>query len=329
MANLENNPQAPARDTAGSRLAAKRAAKAAQKAADRGTQNPAEEVAKSVLWASSWLDRNAKLIWGGIAALAVAAAGWTLYSMHREQTDREAGSLLRSAVVAATGVVTSEDTPPAEDSLVPTFSSSAERDKKALERYRDVAKKFSDTQAGLWAKLGEASELLALGKPSEAAQSYNAALQSVGTDTFLRARALEGLAYALEAENKPDEALKRWDELGGLDKGAYKSISDFQRARVLAATGKRDEALKLLEASIKASAAATEKTAGEGERFASVNDATQILVQELGGKAAEKPPLDLSSLGGGGNPIVSQQIMDALRKQLAAKKPGATGPAGK
>jgi tetratricopeptide (TPR) repeat protein len=332
VANLENNPEAPARDTAGSRLAAKRAAKAAKKAAARGTQNPVEEVAKSMLWASSWFDRHAKLIWGGVAAVAVAAAAWVLFSMQRTQTEHQAGSLLRNAVVAATGTVLAEDAPAPEDSLVPTFPSAAERDKKALERYREVQKSYGDTPAGHWAKLGEANELLALGKAAEATQAYNAVLQTAGDDNFLRFRALEGIGYALETDKKPDEALKRYDELGHFDNGAYKSIADYHRARILAATGKRDEALKLLEASIKASAAATEKTAGEGaDRFASVNDAAQVLAQELGGAPVEKQPsMDLSGLtGGGGNSVVSQQIMDALRKQLAAKKSGATGTPGK
>ncbi len=332
MANLENNPEAPARDTVGSRLAAKRAAKAAQKAAARGTQNPAEEVAKSMLWATTWFDRNGKLVWGSVAGLGVVFAAWLLFSMQRTQTEHAAGSLLRNAVVAATGTVLADDATPPEDSLVPTFSSGAERDKKALERYLETQKKFGDTPAGHWAKLGEANQLLATGKFAAATQAYNAALQQAGDDTFLRFRALEGLGYALEGDHKTDDALKRFDELGRLDSGAYKSVADYHRARILAASGKRDEALKLLEASLKAqSAANADKPEGEGERFAGIHDAAQVLVQELGGAAVEKAPFDMSSLmgGGGGKPVVSQQIMDALRKQLAAKKAGSSAPTGK
>ncbi len=325
MADIQNNADAPARDTAGSRLAAKRAAKAAQKAAARGTTQPAEDVARSMLWATSWLDKHARTVWAGFGALALVGIGWVVVSMHGAKLDREAGGLLHAAVTTASGIVVSEEepSPSGEEPLVPTFGTAAERDKKALEAYQAVDKKFPSVAAAHWAKLGEANEELALGKFDQAVPSFTAALAQAGDDTFLRFRTLEGLGFALENSGKSDQALKRFEELGRLDNGAYKTVADYQRARILASTGKRDEARKVLEALTKASA---DKPAAENDKFPSVTESAQTLLQELGGQRSDKQPqLDLSALGAGGgnNPALTQQIMDALRKQLAAKKSGA------
>jgi tetratricopeptide (TPR) repeat protein len=161
--------------------------------------------------------------------------------------------------------------------------------------------------------LGVANSLLELGKPAEASSEYTKALESAGDDTYLRSRALEGSGYALEAQQKYEDALKKFDELSHLANGAYRSLGDYHRARVLVAQGKAADARAVLEGMSKALAATT--NVQERERFESSVDSAETLLQELGGKPTEKARIDPSGKGG-----LTQDVMDAIRKQLAEKK---------
>ncbi len=312
---------APARNTAGARLAAKRAAKAAQKAAARGTAAPGAEVVKSMAWVSTWFDEHQKRLLMGAGAIALGFIAWMVIGNQSDHANREAGAALHTAITTTQGIVTSGDEPAPEDTLLPTFASAQDRDKKALDQFVDVTKKFAGSKPATWAELGEANTQLALGKFADAAKSYGAALDGAGDDTFIHVRALEGLGYALEGDKKYPDAIKRFEELSRFDNGAHKILGDYHRARVLAMTGQRDEAVKILDAMLKASADKPE----EKPRYASVTENARTLLTELGGKPPEKP-LDLSALSGaagGDKNALTEQVMQALRKQLAEKKKNA------
>jgi tetratricopeptide (TPR) repeat protein len=186
-----------------------------------------------------------------------------------------------------------------------------ERSKKTIEAYQAVANKYGSSAAGKYAKLGLANGWFDTGKYAEAAGEYAKVLDGAGTDTYLRFRALEGGGYALEAQQKYPEALQKFEELSRLANGAYRSLGDYHRARILAAQGKAAEARTLLEALSKALAANT--NVQERERFESAVESSETMLQELGGKPTEKPRVDPTGKGG-----LTQDVMDAIRKQLAA-----------
>ena len=309
MANIQSNKaDAPARDTAGSRLAAKRAAKAAQKAAQRGTSNPAEDVAKSVRDVNVWIDEHGRKVWLTLAAGIVVSVGWFAIAGFQDKREHEAGEVLRGAVASSHGIVVPENETPPEDALYPTFNSDKAREEKALQQFRDVQKKFPGSHAARYALLGEGNAQLSLGKFSEALAAFDKALAAAADDTFLRVRALEGAGYALEGQSKFADARKRFEELSRLQNGAYRTLGDYHRARMLVAEGQRAEARTLLEALSKAEA---DKPAEQGERFESALNAAQNLLSELGGQPADRA---------GKNSGISQNVLDALRKQLATQK---------
>jgi tetratricopeptide (TPR) repeat protein len=205
---------------------------------------------------------------------------------------------------------------------VPTFTSAKERDDKALTEYQAVTKQFANSDAGRWSKLGEANTLLALGKHADAAKAFDVALAAAGDDEFLRFRALEGASYALEAEGKRDEAQKKLEELGKLDGGAYKPVAEYHRARLLAASGKRDEARSVLEAQAKAAEAKPDAKDGASagasvDHFPSMTEASETLLQELGGQPVQRG-LDLSGLGGPGG--LSPDVIESLRRQMSQQQ---------
>ncbi len=312
MANIQSdNANSPPSDSAGSRLAAKRAAKAAQKAAKRGTTNRVEEAQHAVQEAVHWVDEHRTKIWLAIGSVIVLGLAWVGLAHYLTTKDNDAGNALRGAVTLSQGIVVPADETAPEDVIVPTFSSAEERATKALQSYREVAKQYGSSAAGQYALLGVANSLLELGKYSEASAEYTKLLERAENDSYLRSRALEGSGYALEAQQKYPDALKRFEELSRFANGTYRSLADYHRARILVAQGKSSEARALLEGLSKAIAATTDVR--ERERFESSLESAEILLQELGGKPTEKPRVDV---GGGG---LSQDVLDAIRKQLASQ----------
>lgn len=308
VANITSDKaDAPARETAGTRLAAKRAAKAARKAAKRGTSNPAEEMVKHVAEVNAWVDTHAPKLWMGVGVVVVAVAAAFAFSYYSEGRDRDAGGVLQKAVTTSEGIIVGPDETPPEDAIVPTFTSEKERDEKALKQYQDVDKQYPSSTAAHYALLGQGNELLALGKYPEAGAAFDKVIASDAKDTFVRFRALEGSGYALEAQKKYADARSRFEQLSKLNNGAYRTLGDYHRARMLVAEGQRDEARKLLEALNKAAADKPEEQGEAADRFESVNGAVQTLLAELGGQPVEKS-----------NNGISQQVLDSLRKQMAA-----------
>jgi tetratricopeptide (TPR) repeat protein len=316
VANIQSNDaNSPPRDTAGTRLAAKRAAKSAQKASRKGKSNAVEEATRSVQQAAIWFDDHGKKVWLGLGVLVVLGVAWFALARYLTTKDYAAGNLLKAAVANSHGIVVSGDDTPPEDAIVPTFSSAEERTNKELQGYREVQKKFGDSDAGHYATLGVANSLLDLGKHDEAVREYAKVLTVAGSDAFLRSRALEGSGYALEAQQKYAEALARFEDLGKLGSGAYKPLADYHRARVLVAQGKPADARAVLEASSKALAAVSDE---ERSRFESAIDSADTLLQELGGRP-ERPRANGANVMGGPGGGLSSDVLDALRKQLESQ----------
>jgi tetratricopeptide (TPR) repeat protein len=313
-----DNADSPSRETAGTRLAAKRAAKAAKKAAARGTTNAVGEAANTVAHeATAWMDRHGRTVLIVLGAGIAIAVGALIISNLNEGKNREAGALLQSAVTTAQGIVVPADETPPEDPIFPVFPSVKEREEKALGQFREVTKQFPDTLAGSYAQLGEANTQLRLGNYAEASTAFEKLrnAQAKQQDDFIRFRVLEGAGYALEGQKKYSEARERFDALSKLNNGTYRILGDYHRARMLVAEGKRDEAKKLLEELTKAEAEKPAETGTDGqpppaERYESALSAAQTLLTELGGKPPER--------SGGGSGI-SQQVLDSLRKQLGSQ----------
>jgi tetratricopeptide (TPR) repeat protein len=312
VANIQsNNANSPPRDTAGTRLAAKRAAKSAQKAAKRGTTNQLQQATQKVARAAEWFDDHSRMLWIGLGALVFVGVAGVVLAHYLTTKDYDAGVALHGAVTNNLGIVIAPGETPPEDLIVPTFSSAEERGKKTLDGYKEIANKYGSSAAGKYAILGLANSLFDLGKYAEATAEYAKVLDGAGADTYLRFRALEGSGYALEAQQKYPDALKKYEELSRFANGAYRSLADYHRARVLVVQGKPAEARTLLEGLSKALAANT--NVQERERFESAVEASETMLQELGGKPTEKPRIDPTGKGG-----LSQDVMDAIRKQLAA-----------
>lgn len=193
-------------------------------------------------WAKAHLRELA--IGGGVLAVVVAAvAGYSSYA--RGESERAA-----RALSDAVGIATADIGEPEEDAepdpTVRMFKTHKQRAQAALRAFRRAVADFPSSEIAARAKLGEANALYDLRKLGEAERAYEAALALASDDTDVAAQALQGLAFCLEARNKPADALRRYEELARLGE-AYRSMAEYHQARLHIDAGRRDRALTLLK----------------------------------------------------------------------------------
>jgi tetratricopeptide (TPR) repeat protein len=186
---------------------------------------------------------------GGIVGAllgAVAIAGAVFAARHfMSAGSQEQATQLARAVELSNAAIDADDTDGKTDDGKPLFKSESERATKAAGAFGEAVKIEADSEAARWAKLGQAALQLLTGKPAEARASYDSAAQGA-EDVAVRARSMEGKAIALEAENKPDEALKVFEQLKALE--GHKELGDYHIARLRLSKGDRDGAKTLLKA---------------------------------------------------------------------------------
>jgi hypothetical protein len=226
----------------------------------------------------------------------------------------EQAQRLASAVELANAPVDPADSDGKNADGKPVFKSAADRATKAAEAFAFAAKESPDSRAAGWARLGQASLLVATGKADQAVGLFQSSYAARGEDPTLGARALEGLGLALEASGKSDEALKRFEELKSFDDGTQKDLAEYHIARIKLAKGDRDGAKALLKDVYDRLG-----TPAEGA------PRSRFLKGEVEARLAE---LDSSLVPAGGSEAqqFSQEEIQRLIQQLQQK--GAAPPAG-
>jgi hypothetical protein len=234
--------------TPGERLAQAKAAKAARKMKERGRDaDRVESMAlKKAGEAGQWVERNRKLISIGLGAIIVALAGYLGFKHFSSMGDEDASKLLWEAVETANARIRGEDTPAPEDEEEPSFATIDERAEAAIDEYAKLDAEHGDSEAAVWADLGRGHQLLALERYDDARGSFRAALDRGGSEAFVAYRAIEGIAFAFEAEEKWDEAIDQFTQLGQTEGGRYELIADYHLARMHLAKGETERAKELL-----------------------------------------------------------------------------------
>jgi hypothetical protein len=330
----EDEGQAAARSSAAARLAARRAAKAAAKASKRGTAPILPtQVGRGVQSARTWYEQHQRTLLLSIVGGALAVVGWFAIASQLDKQAHEAAELLGGALTtAAAPIVPPGSEPPTGPAPEESYPTAQARAEKARAEFANVSKRFATTTEALWATVGEANALLELGKPAEAEKRFASVAAQKDLEPFLASRALEGLGFALEAQQKFADASQRFAQIGALQHGAYKVISDYHQARMNIALGQKQKAADALQALVKAERA---RPPGEGVHFdAIVGDAETLLTELSVELNAPKLRADIPSGGGapasphGGGPAagqgaaLTQEIIDSLRKQLGTGKGG-------
>lgn len=205
--------------TAGQRLAAQQAAKSARKAAERGRDAELVEekaIAQAVV-AKDWLQDNLKplgLMAGGVLLVAALGIGWSTFA------GRQA---------AAAGA-----------QLAAVLDGDADDPVALASAYAAVANAHEKTPAAAWARIGEGRALYTQGEWESSRAAYQAALDS-SEDEAIRWAALEGIAYALEAEKSYEQAIEQLEVLRELDSNIA-PIAGYHQGRILVTEGNLEEA---------------------------------------------------------------------------------------
>jgi tetratricopeptide (TPR) repeat protein len=248
--------ESEAKLTPGQRLAAARAKKAAKKSSERGRE--AEEREQKIIdtaeiarqAATSYLETHARMIAAAAFAVALAVVGVIGFTMWRGSQDDAAGALLEAANAVYLTRVEAEGDVAGADTDVDPYPSWEARADAALAKYREVTEQYPNADAAAWAWLGQGRAHLEKGEAAEARSAYEEAAKAAGENGEIQRIALEGIGFSYEAEEKWDEALSTYDELGTLQNGVFESWSDYHAARMLLRKGERDQAKERLEAAL-------------------------------------------------------------------------------
>jgi hypothetical protein len=200
----------------------------------------------------AWIKRNWKVIQWVLVAGVVGGIGFAVWTYQTTEKLTEASTLLGDALAAEAGVVI----PPEEDKrtdeekkryLVAVFPNEEARREAALAAYGAVEEGFSGTGPAILAQLGRAGLRLDRRDWDGALAGYQAVIDSelAAADPDVRARALEGKAFALENKGDLDGALAAFVAVGDVGGKVYAATSKYHQARIHRAK-KDDEKAKAL-----------------------------------------------------------------------------------
>jgi len=192
--------------------------------------------------AAAWVTARKKqaLVVAVVAAAVLLAvvAGLGL----SDSKSKAAGAALSDVYKVAGGEISPVPLPGVQGPFFPTDEA---RQKAVAEAAAKAASQHAGTRPGALASLALGDAKLRLGEWDAAVAAYNAYLAGAPKEDALRFGALEGLAMAEEGKKNADAALAAWARLGA-EVPAYADRADLEKARVLAASGKVEEAKKLL-----------------------------------------------------------------------------------
>ncbi len=190
------------------------------------------------------------LQWVIIAGIA-AGMGFLIYEYRKGVAGEKQGAKLASILSAEFGRITSTDpVTPADRRLVDPrkeYESETARAEKAAGAWGEL-KGAKAPELRLSASLGRAGSLYDLGKFDEARKAYQAVADDAASKLLpqVRGRALEGVGFTYESEQKYEDAKKAFEKLASVETKEFNNLQKFHVARVELLLGNRDKAKEIL-----------------------------------------------------------------------------------
>ena len=194
--------------------------------------------------AASWISGKQKGIVAAVVGVLVLVAVVLGVLAWMDSRKDAAGALLYRTLDDADGQVSSVPLPGA---MVPIFPSAEAQYRAVLGRADEIRKTYPSTEAARTAALAAAAANLRLASWDAAIADYESYLAKSPPKDSLSFLAVEGIALAKEAKGDLPGALASYERLGT----QTPSLADraaLERARLLALSGKPDEARKILVA---------------------------------------------------------------------------------
>jgi predicted negative regulator of RcsB-dependent stress response len=181
---------------------------------------------------ATWVEKHFKQVIGVIVLLLGAVLAYEIISTSTERSAAAVTTQLNEAVKAY-----DEATDP-QKVLTTTVTSVLDADlEKAREKLAAVAKDHPDSGAAQMAKLYEADVARKLRKYADSEALYKEYIQTAKPDDMALFVALEGIGYALEEQNKLDDALQQFSRIGEGSTAFYKDYGLKHKARILEKKG--------------------------------------------------------------------------------------------
>jgi tetratricopeptide (TPR) repeat protein len=183
--------------------------------------------------AMGWMVANRGLVLGAVGAvIAIAIIGWG-FTAWRGSREAKAGAELAEAIELQSRPISSDSTQPGQE----TFASKEEREKAVIAALEKVRADHRATAAGQTALAEIGFHKLKGGDAAGAQKDLEEFLAAASKDHPLRPFAQESLGYALEAQNRLDDAKAAFEKLRDLELPAR---ADYQLARLALLQGKPD-----------------------------------------------------------------------------------------
>jgi hypothetical protein len=182
----------------------------------------------------TWMAARQKQVIGALlAVVAVVLAAWGL-AAYRASRDSKAGTALAEALELQSRPIASGG---AVEPGQQAFPNQEERQKAVIAALDKVRSQYGRTAAGQTALAQLGFQRLKAGDAAGAQKDLQDFLSSAAKTHPLRPFAQESLGYALEAQNKLDEARAAFEKLRELD---LPGVADLQVARLAVVQGKVD-----------------------------------------------------------------------------------------
>jgi hypothetical protein len=192
--------------------------------------------------AASWLTGHRRQATVAGAVVLVLVVGGLAISWNSERKSAGAAALLSDVYRAAGGELSPVPLPGLPG---PFFATEAARQQAVIDAASKVLTQYPGTRPAALAALAQGDAHLRLGQLDAAASAYQAYLSTARANDSFRFSALEGQALVAEGKGDLEGALAAWTRLGG-EVPAMADRADIERARLLVAANRPDEARKLL-----------------------------------------------------------------------------------
>jgi predicted negative regulator of RcsB-dependent stress response len=172
------------------------------------------DFAESAMRVAGVITEHRRRIVPAVVAALVVIAGASGYFVWRKGQADKAGALLGTAMAISQAQIAPPSTLPGAAQSPGTYPTDKARSEAALKAFQEVVSSYPSTQAAVAARYRAAGELLALGRAAEAEREYRAVAADGGAAVY-QTMAQMGLAEALAAEGKADDAIKTLTDLSG------------------------------------------------------------------------------------------------------------------
>jgi tetratricopeptide (TPR) repeat protein len=192
--------------------------------------------------AAGWIASHKKPVYAGLGAVAALVVISAIVSAVQTRREAHAGAAAGKLLENLSATVSSVPLPGRPGPFFPTEEA---KQRAILASAEAILAEYGGTGPAELAALAKADAHLALREWEPATRTYEAFLAKAGKDDSLRFGALEGLALAAEATGDLAGAAAGFERLAK-EAPAFADRADLERARVLAAGGKVDEAKQVL-----------------------------------------------------------------------------------